>query len=401
MSKYEYSYPTEELDKIIEKLNMGIILSIPDEMMIEARMREQELREELFDDDDDPYFTDEQIEQHKQMMAKKIEENKHKAHHEDIKVYKISDRERARLAKAVSASLVRPMVSDYVKSDEELYSSETERKLKEKMSRLKARYQNPTDYKNAMNIIREYVDFKVIEENKNHTVDEIYEAFHNGEIKLNIRLPKLFSDFVHEVTDPKILAEIAEGKVTLKTKNELDEEIEIKDYSKSKTLDYQFKPITDEEYRRFEDEYNHGIKNILTPMFNNSKGAYGRFSLPRNNIFAKIYNEGKKPEDTYIQPINYEDDEQVEAMLNKRRGFNPSDPNNIVNLLNSANDNKLSYECRNRIVRSRSVPIYSTEINQKRHKPMTVEFQPHQASDRQIAIEQAMIGSLTSNDYKP
>ena len=408
MGKYQYQFNKDDLDEIINKISMGILpTGVPEEMMMEVRIREKEIRQELFDDDDDEsMITDEEIQKYQETMAKRVEESRHKAHKEDIKVIKIGPKARERLKKSVSAALVRPDVTDYVKSDDELYSSEQERKLLEKMSRVKSRYQNPTDYRNAMNIIREFIDFKLKDENKNKSDQEIYEAYHAGQIKLNIRLPKLFSDFVHEITDPQILSDIAEGKVEIKTKSEVDDEMEIRDYSESPLMDEQPRIIGKAEYNQLVEDIANGDKNILTPINNSRRNVY-KYSLPSTNRFGKNYGKVNKTNDPQTIPtINYYDDEQVEEVINKINGFDPSSPNNIVEVLNKSNNRALSIHTRDSITQHKKGNAFTNTMKQgdNPYAPRMIsptEMQPIERDPRTIGLEQGIIGSISAYDYNP
>lgn len=404
MAKYEYSFPVDDLDEVVNKINMGIIPSIPEEMMVEVRIREKELRSLLFDDDDDDMITEAEIKAHKERMEKKMEENRHKAHREDIKVIKIGPKARARLEQSVSASLVRPDVTDYVKSDEELYSSEKERKLLEKMARIKSRYQNSSDFRHAMEIIREYIEFKLVEENRNRSKDEVFAAFHAGQIKLNIRLPKLFSDFVHEITDPKILADVASGKVTLKSKSEVEEEIEICDYTQGELTENMMVPITGNEYNMLLEEAKNGEHNILTPILR-SRSTVFKYALPTTNQFSKTYGKPKHEETKYIPTIDYCDTNQSAELVNKISGFDPTNPNNVVAILNEENGRNLTMNTKNMITQRKESPTTSGDYRNKMNQhPVRMHrvFTNQQLRDpATIATEQSIIGSISAYDYNP
>ena len=51
--KYEYMYPVEELDKIINQIDSGIAPMLTDEMQLEIKMRYKELQNEIMEDSDD------------------------------------------------------------------------------------------------------------------------------------------------------------------------------------------------------------------------------------------------------------------------------------------------------------------------------------------------------------
>ena len=408
MSRYEYQFSVDDLDEIIDKINMNILpAGIPEEMMVEVRIREKELRSKLFDDDDDEYISEAEIQAHQKRMADKIEENKRKVHKEDIKILKIGPKARAKLERSVSAVLVRPDISDYVKSDDELYSSEQERKLKERMSRIKSRYQNPIDFKNAMQIIKEYVVFKLKEENKNVSEDELYRAFHNGEIKLNIKLPKLFSDFVHEISDTKILADIAEGNIILKTKDEIDEEMVPIDYSSMPVMAEPCRVIERSEYKTLNEEITNGGKNILTPIMKDNKSIF-KASLSYKNMFSEDNKTSIDKPVEYKKTFNWLDDDQVYENICLRSGFDPMNPNNIVNVLNEDNDRTLSIHSKNMIRERNSVAAYnSTRRNKQNNSPYRPinDYQSmyKEIKDKLVSVrsEQALINSISVNNYNP
>ena len=238
--------------------------------------------------------------------------------------------------------------------------------------------------------------------------EEIYNAFHNGKIKLNIRLPKLFSDFVNEITDPQLLADIAEGKVVIKSKSEIDDEIECKDYSKDKPYEKRIEPISDSEYRRLEEEINNGGDNILTPL---SKASHKVFTyrLPSSNPFKRNSNKPDNEQQKCQETINFLDDEQVNAYINKIKGFDPSDVNNIINLLNEKNDRKLSINSRKMLQQKKTVQAYDTTRRRNKHQtnpynnPMKQNvmsiFDRRKMDQSTLDLERGLIESITANNY--
>ena len=117
MDKYEYTFPIEDLDHLIDQLNQGIKPAVPEEMLFEARIRYKELQNELFDGEDEEVSAAD-IKRHNELLKQKIESDRRKAHKENIKIAKISEKQKAKLMEAVSTSLVRPTYSNYNKTDE-------------------------------------------------------------------------------------------------------------------------------------------------------------------------------------------------------------------------------------------------------------------------------------------
>ena len=97
--KYEYIYPVEELDKIIEQMDQGIIPMMNDQMQLEVKMRYKELQSELFDDEDEDDIDAETRKKHREMVNKRIEENKRKASRDDVYIMKISDEMKEKFVK--------------------------------------------------------------------------------------------------------------------------------------------------------------------------------------------------------------------------------------------------------------------------------------------------------------
>ena len=160
MAKFEYSYPIEELNALIEKMNKGIKPAVPEEMLLEAKMYYQELQNELFDGEDD-ILTEEDIKRHNELVQKRVDEEKHKAHKDDIKVVKIGEKQRAKLHKAVCKSIVRPAFSDYNKTDEELYGDEERKNLYQRLDKVKSIVRNQYDYRSAIMVIRDVIQYSL------------------------------------------------------------------------------------------------------------------------------------------------------------------------------------------------------------------------------------------------
>ena len=97
MGKYEYTFPKEDLHKLIEQIGKGIIPAVPEEMKLEAKMLYKEMQEELFEEGEG-LITDDDIQKHQEYIQKKVEQEKHKAHRDNIKIAKISEKQNEKLS---------------------------------------------------------------------------------------------------------------------------------------------------------------------------------------------------------------------------------------------------------------------------------------------------------------
>jgi hypothetical protein len=355
MDKYEYSYPREELEKLIDKLNKGMRPAVPDEMLLEANILLKEMENELFDDTDSSDA--QELRRRADMMKKKIEEDRHKAHKDDIKIVKVGPKQKAKITKAVSTSLVRAHVSDYNKTDEQLYGDEERRAICEKLSNIKSIIRDQGDYMRAMKTIAEAIEYSLKHDYPGMKKSEVIDLWRNGEIKVNIPIPKLFSDYVHEITDVETLRAIATGEMTMMSKSELDSEIVKKDYSKSKLIDYEYDVISPDEYNTMVEMHRRGWDTPLSVIFNNRGKIYNQFTLSSSNMFSNMYGkmEIKQPEG-----FDWFQDNAAEKYLEKKRGINPFDSDLIASILHEKNDHKLSREFRDKLRYGANIRVSTT-----------------------------------------
>lgn len=344
--KYEYTFPVEELDRLIDQMNQGMLPAVPEEMKTEAKIRYKELQEELFDVTDDEIISEEEIKRHKEIMKQKIEEEKHKAHRDNIKIAKIGEKQKAKLIEAVSTSIVRPYYSDYNKTDEELYGDSEKRDIYQKLGKLKARYMNPYDYKTAMSIIQKAIKYSLDHDYPGQKKSDVYEAWRRGEIKVNIPIPKLFADYVHEITDKDILKGIIDGSVSMVTKKDVDSEMVKIDYSKSKLINIPYEVYTPEETEAMAHAHRRGYDTPMSMVFKNKSRAYNQFTIPSSNIFSNKYTMRNT---TTGEPETFDFEQENAAMLylEKLHGRDPFDVDTLIGAMNANNNNELSLRFRN------------------------------------------------------
>ena len=388
MDKIEYSFPTEELDDLIDKLNKGIVPAVPPEMLAEARLRLKERENELFDGEEPA--TAEEIRRHNEMMRKKIEEDKHRqTHHSDIKIRKITEKQKEDIRKSVSSSIVRMRVSSYNKTDEELYGDAERKRIVEGLQNVKSIIRNQADYQKAMQLIVEAVNYSFEHDYPGQKKSDVLEMWKNGEIKINIPIPKLFSDYVHEVTDPETKRAIASGEMTMMSKAEMDSEIVKKDYSKSALVEEEYNTITDIEFDRMVEMYNQGYDTPLNVLFKNRGKIYNQFTISTSNIFSDKYGQQENKEPFVFDWLQ---EDAATKYIEKVRGIDPYDMNLIIGILNEKNDNKLSREFSTRIKNGDTIRISNNEGYVTANQVDYTKVQPK--DERTLELEQRIFQAI-------
>lgn len=393
--KYEYSYPVEELNELIEKLNKGIIPTVPEDMLDEARLLYQEIQSELFDGDD--IMTEEEIKAQQERIKKKVEENKHKAHKEDIKIKKLSDKQMEKLKEAVETSIVRPYPSDYNLSDEEKYGSEERAALYEKFSKLKRIYRDPNEFRYAFNICQEVIKDSLEHDYPGMSKKEVYQLFKEGKIKVMIPIPRLFSDYVHEIKDVDTKIGIINGDITLMSKSDMEDELEIIDRSDDHEIEENadLQIITDDMYDDMLTAHRKGIRTPLDVIFNNRSKVYNQLTVPSSNMFSSIV--GKKDDDKKRRPLTFDflQEDAPQKYFDMVHNIDRFDPNRIANRMNSAYGKALPLEVRNAIVNGAKVYVDQKYMPDKKDLFKEDTF-IQQQDDSVIELEKAILDALDS-----
>jgi hypothetical protein len=394
MGKYQYSYDEKDLDELIEKLNKGIIPAVPEDMLDEARLRYKEIQDELFDGDDE-VLTEEEVKAYQEKIKKKVEETKHKAHKDDIKVMKLSEKQLARLKDEVETTIVRPYPSDYNLTDEERYGNEERAKLYDKFSKLKRVYRNPIEFRNAINVCREVIKDSLDNDYPGMSKDEVYEMFHQGKIKVMIPIPRLFSDYVHEIKDINMKVGIINGDITLMSKSDIEDELVIDERENDTTEDVDFEVIQPESYDAMLNAHRKGMRTPLDQVFDNRNKVYNQLSIPTGNMFARIIGGDKRKSNEPLRFDFFQEDaaRKYHEMLHD---IDPYDPNEIARQMNYAYDNKLPLNVRNAIIDGSKVYI---DRNDCKPKPVFEEETfLHPKDDNVVELEKAILEAIQSTN---
>lgn len=335
----KYIYPVEELDKIIEQMDKGIMPMMNDQLQLEVELRYKELKNMLFDGEDDDDIDAITRQEHREMINKHLEENKRKASHEDVYVMKISEEAKAKIREEMAESIVRTDPNDpYNKQDDQLFDDSEKRIIHQRLAGLRNCYYNQKDYVNAINILKDAIDYSLGHDYPWLTKEEAVKEFNAGHIKFKYcNIPALFINTTTKITDPEILKGIVNGDIILKDRRD---EIDPKNVKKNKnytpvSMDYDV--TSDTNYEAMVAAHKQGYDTPMSVAIKHKATTYNRYAIPVGNRFAsqKLDKNGA--------PIQFDwskegaGEEYYNLIKGKRH--NQSE---ILSIVNSDNNNNLN-----------------------------------------------------------
>ena len=282
--KYEYSYPIEEIDRMIDMINRGVTPMMSSQMELELKVRYKQLKKEALGDDDDD-IDDSDIVMHREMMKRHIEKKKREATKDDVILIKLSESQQKQLEEDMSVSIVRPNPNlSYHKPDDALFQSAERKAIYQKLARLKHCYYNATDYTNAIKIIKDAIEYSLRNDYPWMSYEEALAAYNAGEIKLLLKLPKLYLNYQTQVTDVEILKGIVTGEITIKDRNEKpDKRVLSKDYN---PVSVEYNVIGQNQFNSLLTYHNQGYDTPISASVRAKSTIYNRFALPNSNMFS-------------------------------------------------------------------------------------------------------------------
>lgn len=391
---YEYTHDVEELDQILLDMQKGIQPGMmnPD-LDRDLKMRLKEHKEAMLEDDDEDYIS----EVSQDRLTSKIQQNKRMADKSGGRIITISDSQKQQILLDMTESIVRTdHTSSYNQNDDMLYTSLEKKTIFQRLNSLRNIYYRQEDYQNAIKIINDAIEYAIMNEFPMYTESEVRKMFADGKIKYQRPIPKLYINYVKEITDRNILKGIVTGEIniidtkeeTKKSKRSKKEcccadkvktvhncemmrrKLEIKETLlgiKDKTSDKYQRLLAQLEYmdcqkdkcvhydvKRAEMDYEiigprenaqlvqlhrQGYETAISPAIRMKSGIYNKFALPANNMFATVGLEKQ------INPalINFDwfqpDAGKKYYMLlhNKKYGTN-----DLINDLSKDNDDQLT-----------------------------------------------------------
>ena len=280
----KYQYPVAELDRIIAEMEKGARPMLTDLMKQEVELRKRELiaMTEGLDDDEEEGF-DEIKSQHDKILEK-IEEESRKATKATTQFRPLTKEQEEELEEDISGSYVRDQAdSSYNQDDSELYQDQADKELAHRVSRIRNIYYEPASYRQAILTIRDAVITSLQRDYPWMSYQDAVDEFNDGHIKYLGHIPKLFLGFgTKQVTDPKILAGIVDGSITVIDKQKDDDNLRNKRKKKHTgpgvKVDYSI--ITREERDQALIQYNSGMETPLSVVFKARSTIFNRLSMP-------------------------------------------------------------------------------------------------------------------------
>lgn len=329
MSEYQYTYPVEQLDELIDQIDMGITPMLTEDLKVELNMRRLE-RSEYIDEDEEMSIR----EQH-EAIRQKVEAEKRKSHSRNVAVLTLTAAEQSQLEDDMSAAYVRNDPNSFYNTpDEKLADTEERRQIIRRLQTLGKCYYNQKDYMNAISIIREAIDFSLSHDYPWMTREDAIASFNAGGLHFGFtQMPNLFVNFHTQITDPRTLAGIASGEIDLVDPDDLPapkkkrrkkgdpDEVGVR-------MDYTV--IGPAEHEMYVKQHQLGHNTPISVILKSHSTVYNRYVMPMSFSFG-----GKKkslPEVDWDMPgagkkffeeeLGYERNPQTElvAYLNQVNG---------------------------------------------------------------------------------
>jgi len=401
MSEYKYTYPVEELDKIIEEMMNGIQPMIDDVMQMEVEIRWKEKQNEVFGTEDEEELDPEIMKRHAEIMKKKIEDDRRKASRNDVIILTISDEKKAEIREQMSESIVRPNPNDqYNIPDDQLYQNKSREAIYAKLRGLKNCYYNQQDYVNAINIIKDAIDLSLHEDYPWLSYEEAVKEFNAGRIKFKwCNIPKLYINHATQITDKEILKGVVSGEIVLRDKNEDSKKKRVKHKSGVPvSVDYEI--TGDAMYHEMIAAHNAGYDTPMSTVIKHKNSVYNPTSIPFGNSFGSVKQTNNG------EPLlwDWSKEGAGEAYFNHMKG-RQTGPADIIRLVDAANGGMLnSVMTRNAQEFLRSMKNNSQQTGGYDYTLPNFMQQPNPSNttynEEAAAVERDLLASITMNNPK-
>lgn len=330
-----YLYPVEELDKIIDQINNGIMPMMNDQLKKEVDLRYKEISGALFNDDEENI----DVVKQQALVKKAIEKKKREASKKDVLIITLNEDQKKELRNDMSSSFVRKDPNNrYNLPDEQLYSSEEKKVIETKLARLKNCYYNQKDYVNAIHIIQEAIQYSLKNDYPWMSEEEACEAFNKGEIKFTWgNLPKLYINYSTQITDKEILKGVVTGQVILKDRYAEEDNIKTKKKRvDSNPVSVPYNIINKTMYDDMAKLHAAGYDTPMSLAFKAKSTIYNRFALP----YGTDFNNDNKNEEKCID-FDWTREGAGEEYFNLMHGIKSS-TNDIIRYVNNQNNKSLN-----------------------------------------------------------
>jgi hypothetical protein len=343
-NKYKYTYPVDELDKIIEEMMSGIQPMIDDVMQMEVELRWKERQNELFglDDEEEVDLDPEIVARHNEIMKKNIENDRRKASRNDVIILDIPQEKKDEIRRQMSTSIVRPNPHDpYNKNDDNKFQNEERRKIFERLKGLKNCYYNQTDYVNAISIIRDAIDISLGKYGDGDypwlTYEEAVKLFNAGKIKFTFcQIPKLYVNHSTQITDKEILKGVVTGDIILKNKNDDEPKRKINRKYKPVAMDYEI--TGDAMYHEMVQAHRMGYDTPMSTVIRYKNSVYNPSAMPTGNRFAT---PAQRNNQMQIEEFDWTKEGAGEEYYNLTRGKRQT-ASDVIRFIDQENNGELN-----------------------------------------------------------
>ena len=276
-----YSIPIDQLDKFVQQIYQeGKSLMLPDNIRREVDLRYQQWLHKDDDDDEENSEFSNMLKAHEEAMAE-IEERQHRSHTRTIMVLDLDETEQATLRDDMSCSFVRQDPnSSYNLSDEDISDDAERREIFRRLQTVSKVYYSQEDYMNAIAIIRDAIDYSLRHDYPWMSYPEALRRYRAGKIRYTYApIPVMMIDYRSQVTDPKMLAGIANGSIKL---IDQDEPVAKKKKKKSKGITMDYMVIQPKEHARYVEMHNAGYNTPISTILKSCSTIYSRYVMPPN-----------------------------------------------------------------------------------------------------------------------
>lgn len=336
MGKIQYNYPVERLDDLISQIyDQGLTPLMTADLEAEVNLRYQEL---LHIDDDEDEEDSEYMDakrKHEEIM-KNIESERRKSHSRNVLIIELTDEEKEEIRKAAATSFVRSDPnSPYNTSDDDIAEDEEKRRIYRQLQTLGKVYYHQEDYRNAMNIIREAIEYSLKHDYPWLSYEEALKQFSEGRIRYTYaELPILYVDYNTQISDPKMLAGIVSGEITLVDK---DSEPVKRKKVKSNPIEVPYTLITPAEHVEMAKLHQAGYDTPISTILKAKSTIYNRYVIPTS------FTTGSKEQEQPQAPFDWMQPDAGKLYFEQMYGKKTNTISEIVTLLNENNDRKLSH----------------------------------------------------------
>lgn len=382
----KYSYPIKLLDELIGQIEDGILPMMTPDLKAEVDLRRKELQHMIDEDGDYDDAFQEEMQKHNDVM-RKIQEERAKARKREQLILDLTPEEEAEIKAGCAEMYVRnDPNSPYNIEESVLAASAEEAQIKKQLESLGKAYYHQEDYRNALEIIRNAIEYSLKHDYPWMGYQEALEAYRRGEIKYKFGdLPVLFIGFDKQITDPKVLAGIASGEITLVDEDDAKPKKKRKRCTEGVVLPTDI--ISQAEYTEYVRRHNAGWNTPISLMLKASSTMYNRYVMPPSTTwFNDDNNQGNFT-------INWDVPGADRAYYDLVHHIKKNPTNEIIEAFHKANNNGL-----NQVIGQSIRDFPALLAGTKDTKPKFVLSTSLEASDEAVKIEQNILNLIRQNN---